>query len=166
MLGNVHSASELFFEEAIETMTSNILFLLDRIGHLLEQQGRCKLAEQFGLTTTQVLILSCPQFQRGESLCATDLHQMLGRSKAALSVALKDLYESGYLRVASCPGDERKKQIEPTAKALKVCRQLEVNMKELERRACTGLTGAQVEEIRQNLAIMTDNLSGPALERC
>lgn len=147
-------------------MTSNILFMLDRIGHLLEQQGRCKLAEQFGLTTTQVLVLSCPQFQSGENLCATDLHQMLGRSKAALSVALKDLYEGGYLRVTSCPGDERKKQIVPTAKALKVCRQLEKNMKELESRACTGLTGTQVDEIRMSLEKMTENLSSPAVECC
>lgn len=139
-------------------MTPDVLFLVDRLGHLLEQQGRCKLEEQYRLTATQVLILSCPQFQKGESLCATDLHQMLGRSKAALSVALKDLYESGYLRVTVCHEDERKKKIIPTPKALVVSRQLETTMKELERQVCTGLTGVQVEEVRSVLLKMLENL--------
>lgn len=139
-------------------MTPNILLLVDRLSRLLEQQSRCKLEEHYGLTATQVLILSCPQFQRGESLCATDLHQILGRSKAALSVALKDLYEGGYLQVTVCPEDERKKTIVPTPKALLVSRQLEANMKELERRACTGLTGAQKEGAQLVLLKMLENL--------
>lgn len=141
-------------------MASDILLLLYRLSRLLEQQGRAGISEQFGLSTTQALVLGSLQY-RGKRVCATDLHKQLGISKAALSVALKDLGENGYLTVASCPGDDRKKQITLTPKAERLYTKIRKNMSVWETRACYGLTDNQAEETRRCLETILYNLSQP-----
>ena len=142
------------------SMAHDILILMYRLSRLLEQQGRSNVSEQFGLTTTQALVLGSLRC-RGKRVCATDLHKQLGISKAALSVALKDLGENGYLTVASCPGDDRKKQITLTRKAEKLYTKIRKSMAALEMQACYGLTDDQVEDTRRSLEIILHNLSHP-----
>lgn len=142
-------------------MTGNILFLVHRLNTALEQQGRAHMSERFGLTTTQVLVLNCLLRQGGEPICAIDLHRRLGTSKAALSAALKSLHEQGFLNVTSCPGDDRKKQIRPTEKAMALHGQIEQQMHDLEQHACRGLTDEQVDTMKLCLEKMLHNPTGP-----
>ena len=160
---SVQSAIKPFAKEATYTpMAGNILFLIRRLNLALEQQSRAQAAGQFGLTTTQALVLDCLlHLEEGQSLCATDLHRRLGTSKAALSAALKALDEGGYLQITSCPGD-RKKQIAPSPKARGLHRQIEQIMAGLERQLCTGLAGAQVDAAEYALWKMLQNISRPA----
>ena len=161
---SVQSAIKPFAKEATYTpMAGNILFLIRRLNLALEQRSRAQAAGQFGLTTTQALVLDCLlHLEEGQSLCATDLHRRLGTSKAALSAALKGLGEGGYLQITSCPGDDRKKQIAPTPKARGLHRQIEQIMAGLERQLCTGLAGAQVDAAEYALWKMLQNISRPA----
>ena len=147
---SVQSAIKQFAKEATYTpMAGNILFLIRRLNLALEQQSRAQAAGQFGLTTTQALVLDCLlRLEDGQSLCATDLHRRLGTSKAALSAALKALDEGGYL------------QMSPKARGLH--RQIEQIMAGLERQLCTGLAGAQVDAAEYALWKMLQNISRPA----
>lgn len=140
-------------------MKNDLILLLHRLSHLLEQQGRSHVSDQFGLTTTQALVLGCLWKQQGKSLCATDLHQQLGISKAALSVALKGLGEKEYIQVSSCPGDDRKKEITLTPNAQALYRKIRRIMKGLELKACDGLTRTQVDETQRSLSTILQNLS-------
>lgn len=160
MFENVQSAGELFAREAIHPMAGNILFLVRRLNAALEQQGRAG-TERFGLSTTQVLVLDHLLRCGRQGVCATDLHRQLGTSKAALSAALKGLCADGYLRAASCPGDDRKKQIIPTPKGRALHRQLEESRSELENLACSGLEAGQIDAAERCLWKMLQNLNRP-----
>ena len=158
MFASVHSVDELNWREVYRNMEANVLFLVGRLNQMLEQQGRTQIAKKYGLTATQILVLSRLQRQ-GKGVCATDLHQQLGMSKAALSAAIRDLSGSGYLQVTSFPGDCRRKEIHPTAKAMSLHRQIQKELVGLERQACCGLSNDQVELVRQSLDKMMQNLS-------
>lgn len=142
-------------------MTGDILFLVHRLNTALEQQGRAHVSERFGLTITQVLVLKCLLRQDGEPVYAVDLHRRLGTSKAALSAALKNLHEQGFLDITSCPGDDRKKQIRPTDKALALHDRIEQQLTALEQRACRGLTAEQMDTMRLCLEKMLQTPNGP-----
>lgn len=142
-------------------MAGNILFLIRRLNLALEQQSRAQISAQFGLTTTQLLVLRYLLHQDGRSVCAAQLHQRLGTSKAALSAALKSLRKEGYLKISPCPGDDRKKEITPTPRALALCGKIEEGSETLERQAGCGLTPEQLETAERCLWKMLQNLSGP-----
>lgn len=142
-------------------MAGNILFLVRRLTLVLEHVGRTQTSAAFGLTTTQVMALRYLGRQGGGSVCATQLHHQLGISKAALSTALKGLCEAGYLQVSACPGDDRKKQISLTPKALDFLGQIQAQMEELEQQACRGLTREQLDIAEYCLNKILQNLSGP-----
>ncbi|WP_158098184.1 MarR family transcriptional regulator [Faecalibacterium sp. An192] len=146
-------------------MAGHILFLVHRLNTALEQQVRARMSERFGLTTTQALVLNFMLQQNGEPVCAVDLHRHLGTSKAALSAALKDLHQQGFLTVTSCPGDDRKKQIRPTDKAAALQRQIQEQMAGLEQQACRGLTPGQADAVKLCMEQMLRNLGGPAEDR-
>lgn len=142
-------------------MAGNILFLVRRLNLALEQQSRAQISAQFGLTTTQLLVLNYLIHQDGQSVCAAQLHQQLGTSKAALSTALKDLRKEGYLKITPCPGDDRKKEITPTPRALALCGKIEEGSEKLERQVGCGLTAEQLDLAERCLWKMLQNLSRP-----
>lgn len=140
-------------------MAGNILFLARRLTLALEHMGRTQTPAEFGLTTTQVMVLRYLARQGG-SVCATQLHHHLGISKAALSTSLKSLCKAGYLQVSACPGDDRKKQISPTPKALAFLSQIQTQMEEMEQQATRGLTREQLNITECCLNQILQNLSG------
>lgn len=142
-------------------MAGNILFLVRRLNLALEQQTRAQISAQFGLTTTQLLVLNYLIHQDGQSVCAAQLHQQLGTSKAALSTALKSLRKEGYLKISPCPGDDRKKEITPTPRALALCGKIEEGTEKLEHQADCGLTPEQLDTAERCLWKMLQNLSHP-----
>lgn len=140
-------------------MAGNILFLVRRLTLVLEHISRTQTSVEFGLTSTQVMALRYLARQGG-SVCATQLHHQLGISKAALSTSLKGLCKAGYLQVSACPGDDRKKQISPTPKALAFLRQIQTRTEEMERQASRGLTREQLDIAEYCLNKILQNLSG------
>ena len=97
-------------------MKGGLLFDLRRLHLAVEQASRPQL-EPLGLTSAQAVVLGWLLEQREGPVCASQLHRQTGLSRAAISATLKHLQRGGYLEVAACPGDERKKRIVLTRKA-------------------------------------------------
>ena len=141
-------------------MPGKLLPLIRQLDQGLERRVRTQIAQRFGLTTTQVLALDCLLRRQVAGLCAADLHRRLGVSKAALSDALRDLCARGYLQALPCPGDERKKRLALTPKALALHRQVQETAATLERQLCHGLTPGQQDAAEHTLRRMLQNLGG------
>ena len=141
-------------------MPEELLPLIRQLDQGLERRVRAQIAQRFGLTTTQVLALDCLLRRQGAGLCAADLHRRLGVSKAALSDALRDLCARGYLQALPCPGDDRKKRLALTPKALALHRQVRQTAAALERQLCHGLTPGQQDAAEHTLRLMLQNLGG------
>ena len=140
-------------------MSGEIVFLVRQLSQALEQNARPQV-EPLGLSTAQASVLCC--VLRREGVCASELHRQLGVSKAALSATLKSLRQGGYLEVALCPGDDRKKQLLPTPRARALGARMERELEQQERRLCRGLTRGQQRAARQCLRQMLGNLGRPA----
>ena len=135
-------------------MPGELLPLIRQLDQGLERRVRAQIA------TTQVLALDCLLRRPGAGLCAADLHRRLGVSKAALSDALRDLCARGYLQALPCPGDDRKKRLALTPKALALHRQVQQTAAALERQLCHGLTPGQQDAAEHTLRRMLQNLGG------
>lgn len=97
-------------------MKGGLLFDLRRLHLAVEQASRPQL-EPLGLTSAQAVVLGWLLEPGHGEVCASHLHRQTGLSRAAISATLKHLQRGGYLEVAACPGDERKKRIVLTRKA-------------------------------------------------
>ena len=74
--------------------------------------------------------------------------------------ALRDLCARAYLQALPCPGDDRKKRLALTPKALALHRQVQQTAAALERQLCHGLTPGQQDAAEHTLRRMLQNLGG------
>ena len=97
-------------------MEATLLWTLRQLYHSLERQGRQSMRE-LELSLGQAIVLCWLLSQKGEHVCAADLHKALGLSKSALSSTLKELQAKQYLLTVETPEDDRKKVLVLTARA-------------------------------------------------
>ena len=97
-------------------MEATLLWTLRQLYHSLERQGRQSMRE-LELSLGQAIVLCWLLSQKGECVCAADLHKALGLSKSALSSTLKELQAKQYLLTVETPEDDRKKRLVLTSRA-------------------------------------------------
>ena len=83
-------------------MSAELIPLLRRLNLMLEQYGRAQM-RPLELSTSEGLTLCYLVQHSGRDLCAAQLHEQLGVSKAALSATLKSLCRKGYLEMEFFP---------------------------------------------------------------
>ena len=146
-------------------MKGGLLFDLRRLHLAVEQVSRPQL-EPLGLTSAQAVVLGWLLEPGHGEVCASHLHRQTGLSRAAISATLKHLQRGGYLEVAACPGDERKKRIVLTRKARELQAALASCAAQQQERMCAGLTAQQLRTFAECLRRMQQNLgqtrAGPA----
>lgn len=138
-------------------MTGDLLNRLRQLSLTVERYSRREL-EPLGLNSAQMLVLAWLLDQREGPVWASQLHRQWGLSRAAISTTLKNLQQAGYLQVALCPGDERKKQIVPTAKARAMQARIEAGARRAQAEMCAGLTPQQLADFETCLERMQQNL--------
>lgn len=146
-------------------MKGGLLFDLRRLHLAVEQASRPQL-EPLGLTSAQAVVLGWLLESGHGEVCASHLHRQTGLSRAAISATLKHLQRGGYLEVAACPGDERKKRIVLTRKARELQAALASCAAQQQEHMCAGLTAQQLRTFAECLRRMQQNLgqtrAGPA----
>ena len=138
-------------------MKGGLLFDLRRLHLAVEQASRPQL-EPLGLTSAQAVVLGWLLEPGYGEVCASHLHRQTGLSRAAISATLKHLQRGGYLEVAACPGDERKKRIVLTRKALELQAALASCAAQQQEHMCAGLTTQQLRTFAECLRRMQQNL--------
>lgn len=138
-------------------MKGGLLFDLRRLHLAVEQAGRPQL-EPLGLTSAQAVVLGWLLESGHGEVCASHLHRQTGLSRAAISATLKHLQRGGYLEVAACPGDERKKRIVLTRKARELQATLASCAAQQQEYMCAGLTAQQLRTFAEYLRRMQQNL--------
>lgn len=138
-------------------MKGGLLFDLRRLHLAVEQASRPQL-EPLGLTSAQAVVLGWMLESGHGEVCASHLHRQTGLSRAAISATLKHLQRGGYLEVAACPGDERKKRIVLTRKALELQAALASCAAQQQEHMCAGLTTQQLRTFAECLRRMQQNL--------
>lgn len=138
-------------------MKGGLLFDLRRLHLAVEQASRPQL-EPLGLTSAQAVVLGWLLESGHGEVCASHLHRQTGLSRAAISATLKHLQQGGYLEVAACPGDERKKRIVLTRKARELQAALASCAAQQQEHMCAGLTAQQLWTFAECLRRMQQNL--------
>lgn len=138
-------------------MPTDFIPLLRQLNQYLEQRGRVQM-QLLGLSTSEGLTLCYLLRHKGGDLCAAQLHERLGVSKAALSATLKSLCRKGYLEMEVFPDDDRKKRIIPTSKALELHRRIDERMLEHSAKLCRGIPPQDLEVTGHVLDTMLCNL--------
>lgn len=116
-------------------MEATLLWTLRQLYHSLERQGRQSM-RKLELSLGQAIVLCWLLSQKGEHVCAADLHKALGLSKSALSSTLKELQAKQYLLTVETPEDDRKKLLVLTAKAFDAEEKLWTSLREQQQRLC------------------------------
>ena len=138
-------------------MSTKLIPLLRQLNLCLEQRGRAQM-QPLGLSTSEGLTLCYLLHNTGHDLCASQLHQQLGVSKAALSATLKSLCRKGYLVMEIFPDDDRKKRISPTPKALELRHRIDEQMLEHSAGLCRGIPPGELAVTEHALDVMLRNL--------
>lgn len=141
-----------------------IVWLIKQLHTALEQSGR-EVLEQYGLTSSQGLLLDYLLTQKGAVLYATDLHLKSGISKSAISCALKELRKKGYLELTTEPADDRKKRIVLTDKARRAERQIEASLKKKQACLCREIPEPELQILENSLRTMLANLKQESKRR-
>ena len=112
-----------------------------------------------GFTAIQgnVLLYILNHSKQGISL--TEIQQDMGGSMASLSSMIKRLKKNGYVRVESSPGDDRKKLLFPTEKALEVREFLEESFRNCCDQVFDGFSDPEMEELERMQKKILWNLS-------
>lgn len=133
------------------------LLLLKQLNLALEAYGREQL-KWLELSPSQVMALHYLLSRKGHSVCATELHEMFGVSKPAISAILKGLRQKGYLELQLSPQDDRKKQIVLTQKAYQMEPQIAASLAQQQERVCRRVPEQQRKALESGLLIMIENL--------
>ncbi len=138
-------------------MSTELIPLLRQLNLQLEQCGRVQM-QPLGLSTSEGLTL-CYLLRHSESdLCAAQLHERLGVSKAALSATLKSLCRKGYLETAVFPDDDRKKRILLTPRAQQLRHRVEEQMTGHSIALCRGIPPGELDAAERVLVALLHNL--------
>lgn len=135
----------------------SMLLVLKKLHAAMEQYGKEQL-ESWRLSPSQGLILGYLFSKDGEIVYSVDLHAHLGISKSAISSELKKLRGDGYLVLRENPGDDRKKRIELTGKALEIRKAFDESFRSREELVCRGIDRESLAVTRECLLRMRENL--------
>ena len=116
------------------------------------------ISEQLELTPMQCFCIVYIHENKGRDFCSTDLCDILGTSRASVSLLLKGLKQKGYLQMISIEGDDRKKQLELTPKAAEFTAFLKKDMDDLDKALLEGVPPEDMPIISRGLKIMLANL--------
>lgn len=128
-----------------------------RVVRTLERRADADLAPA-GLTAAQghVLLYILQHTAAGTSLTA--MHQVFGISMPTLCGILKALRKGGYVRTQPCPGDERRKLLFATDKALELQSFLERTLQRGRRQLYDGFSDAELCQLAALQQKMLSNL--------
>lgn len=135
----------------------NALGYIRQISAALESHCRA-MNDQGEITPMQCFCIMYIYENKGKDFCSTDLCDMLGTSRASVSLLLKGLKKKGYLQMNSVEGDDRKKQLELTPKAFKLADRVKEDMECLDNAIYCGISPENVLIINSGLKIMLANL--------
>lgn len=121
--------------------------------------SHCRMISDRGeLTPMQCFCIIYIHENKGRDFCSTDLCDILGTSRASVSLLLKGLKQKGYLRMSSVEGDDRKKQLELTPMAAEFTDFLKKDMDGLSEAICSGISPEDILIISSGLKTMLANL--------
>lgn len=138
-------------------MEATLLWTLRQLYHSLERQGRQSMRE-LELSLGQAIVLCWLLSQKGECVCAADLHKALGLSKSALSSTLKELQAKQYLLTAETPEDDRKKLLVLTARAFDAEEKLWTSLREQQQRLCGDIPAQRLDQVERDLEAMLQRM--------
>lgn len=135
----------------------NVLRLLKKLNLAVEAVINGMFQEN-DLTAAQCDVLNYLLIHEGPELSATQVHQELGLSRAAISALLKRLKGKGYLTFKTCPHDDRQKQIVLTEKARQMEQEMDKRAGKMESRLFCGFSGEEQNQLEQMLKQMLLNI--------
>ena len=115
-------------------------------------------SDKMELTPMQCFCIVYIHENKGRDFCSTDLCDILGTSRASVSLLLKGLKQKGYLQMISVEGDDRKKQLELTPKAAEFTAFLKKDMDDLDKALLEGIPAEDMPIISRGLKIMLANM--------
>lgn len=140
------------------THIQETLRLLKKLNLGIESSVNAMLVSK-GITAAQCAVLVYLLESRRPGLCATDIHQNLGISRAAVSALLKKLKNKGLLVFRSDPGDERQKQILLTENAGHFQAEMDRCLEYTSMKLYQGFTVEETEILQELLGRMCSNLN-------
>lgn len=136
-----------------------IILLLKQVNLSLEQYRRAQMKE-LDLTPSQGLALAYLFEQNGHPVCATELHEQFGVSKAAISTTLHALRQKGYVEFCGTMDDVRRKPVTLTEKAYAVQRTLDEGLAAQQKALCKDIPPAVMAAMESGLHTMLQNIAG------
>lgn len=136
-----------------------IILLLKQVNLSLEQYRRAQMKE-LDLTPSQGLALAYLFEQNGHPVCATELHEQFGVSKAAISTTLHALRQKGYVEFCGTMDDVRRKPVTLTEKAYTVQRTLDEGLAAQQQALCKDIPPAVMAAMESGLHTMLQNIAG------
>lgn len=140
------------------TQIHETLRLLKKVNLGIESSVNTMMASK-GITAAQCDVLAYLLSSKKPGLYATDIHQNLGISRAAVSALLKKMKNRGLLAFRSDPADERQKQILLTEEAGRFQADLDQCMERTVMKLYQGFTVEETQHLQELLQKMWDNLS-------
>ena len=138
-------------------MQKNLMWTLKQVNLSLEQYGRLEM-QDIDLSPTQGIVLYSLLTQKEKELYSTDLHDLLGISKASVSSTLKVLKQKGYIRMEENLKDDRKKKIVPTSKAYHAEPLIKARLLKQQKRLCGEIPKQRLKRLEEDLDQMLCNL--------
>lgn len=136
---------------------SGIFESIRQISTAMESHCRT-LGERGELTSAQCFCLMYIYENMGTDFCSTDLCEILGTSRASVSLLLKGMKKKGYLRMDSVEGDDRKKQLGLTPKAVDFAEFIRNDKDVLEKAAFNGISEDELDIINNGLKTILSNM--------
>ena len=143
-----------------------LIWYLRQLSALLRQRGKAHAQEEgVDLSLRQRYVLDYLFSRRGGRICATDIHEQVGASKASISGILKSLRQEGLVEFEGNPSDDRKKWIVVTDRALKFQQMVDESVAQEQRLMCRGIPPEKLEIVKECLAMMIQNLKTETARR-
>lgn len=138
--------------------TDDPLDLMHQVMHGVRLQHRQVLVDQPDLTPMDARVLG--YFGRHPGATLKDLGAHSGRDKAQLARLIKGLREAGWLRAEADPEDRRNQRLWLTDAGAALHQRMSVAMREVSRRAVSGLLPQERRVLADLLVRVRDNLRG------
>lgn len=135
----------------------SILGYIRQISSYMDYHCRM-ISERGDLTPSQCFCIMYIYDNKGKDFCSTDLCDILGTSRASVSLLLKGLKKKGYLQMRSIEGDDRKKQLALTSKAEEFAVFLKNDAQSVEAAIYQGIPPEDIPVICSGLKTMLANL--------
>lgn len=118
-----------------------------------------QLLSRAGLTAAQAHMLFFILGHSAKGTSLTDIHREFGFSKATLCRILKQLRQTGYVRVEPCAEDERRKLLFGTEKSARMEHELDQAVCQAWDQVYDGFSEAELQELDRLQKKMMRNLS-------